>query len=636
MKASNNVNGGGGSSSNNFSILHQNPNFTSPLKAILPDVSSVSSYQLDVDQIIIKREESQNIRRPNKSSPPSSPPVADDSELSIFDARNYFNDSIVNNNSSTTQQQQKKKILNIHQHHHIPAVYTPASQLSASLVADGFRRRSGSLQSYATPTASSEASWNSHTGLLTNRPDGALSISESSLRSSSRLELDPAARKNKGGPGPAAARWFLFRRKICPCSGKKSVQVKKIKPTSFLATTPISYSSRPKNEVIIPAAAPHTTIIRMQEEEESVVVDDSDKTVANSNYNCTRISVGGGGGGGGGFTFPNLLNPPTNSYTSPMIKNVLINTRAAAIHHLPHDMMMSERVPFAAQEDLPRDSLEVFQPSGGGDGRRGLLIRNSVVKASAASRPRPRDDDDGRLVLSAFVPPAAFSSPPRPVDTDDMGSDASSDLFEIESLSTTDQSSSYPIMTASTYRPHPAAAAAALLTGRHRDSLDEARPRFSTANNSNNNNNYYDDQYEPSEASVAWTVTTAAYDQASMAGCSVSASDVEEFTRLQVRLHHHLLSADQNNTTTINDQGGRRQIRSDPSSGTSGGGILMSCRCEKAVSVGPDPVKFHAPLRSSGGGSTFRHVSGRVEGGRDNKPPLTTSHGARLSLAFAT
>ncbi|PKI58934.1 hypothetical protein CRG98_020680 [Punica granatum] len=165
----------------------------------------------------------------------------------------------------------------------------------------------------------------------------------------------------------------------------------------------------------------------------------------------------------------------------------------------------------------------------------------------------------------------AISSPVNPrrrinsvsID-DDIMSDASSDLFEIESFSTQANSTSYPAAYA-----------------RPRDSLDEARPRFSTAASGGIYGCLdgptavaaYDTAtecgYEPSEASVMWSVTTAegtAFDHASVTNYSVSASDIEEFTRIQLRQHNEL----ERSGGGVGGGGGKRR--------GGGGGLLTSCR----------------------------------------------------------
>lgn len=186
---------------------------------------------------------------------------------------------------------------------------------------------------------------------------------------------------------------------------------------------------------------------------------------------------------------------------------------------------------------------------------------------------------------------------------DDVASDASSDLFEIESFST--QTTTYPMY-------------------HRRDSLDEAasfNARRLAAANGNNNLMYCTrgsldeavtpsiaatECYEPSEASIDWSVTTAeGFDRGSVTNYSATAPEVDDVAATR---HGGGISKKKGN-----------------------GGMLLSCRCEKAVSVvGPNPVKCVA-------GSGMRHVSSRTCSANNNsKPPLPRSQSHTLSLPFAT
>ncbi|CAA7033959.1 unnamed protein product [Microthlaspi erraticum] len=103
----------------------------------------------------------------------------EDTELSIFEARSYFSESGSNDRS-----------------HNGPR-FSSVSSAKVSSFTVGH-------------TASSEASWNSQTGLLCNK---------------NRQGSDRDGRgSSKKGP-----RWF-FRRRTCPCSSSKSVQVQESKP----------------------------------------------------------------------------------------------------------------------------------------------------------------------------------------------------------------------------------------------------------------------------------------------------------------------------------------------------------------------------------------------------------------------
>lgn len=195
-------------------------------------------------------------------------------------------------------------------------------------------------------------------------------------------------------------------------------------------------------------------------------------------------------------------------------------------------------------EDPPRESLEVFQPSS-----------------------RKSTEADHR---SNFPFPVSPISRVTATD-DDVASDASSDLFEIESLSTSIATSSCPLY-------------------RQRNSLEEPGT-----------------PYAPSEVSIDWSVTTA-----------------EGFDRASVTNYSSISEIETNRQFFGSNNGGGNDGGGD--GGKWKGGGLLSCRHEKAVNVGPQPVKYGSP---DGPPQTAGHV------GRGNKPPLASSHSARLSLAFA-
>ncbi|KAK4794923.1 hypothetical protein SAY86_012917 [Trapa natans] len=424
--------------------------------------------------------------------------ASDDMELSIFDARKYFSIEAsfepILSTATTTRIS--------------PSVprFSPASSV------DGFSRnhRTRSFRSYAVPTASSEASWNCHTGLLT-KPPGSISAA---------LRKPPLDRKSRFG-WSGSPRWMIFRRR-CPCSCKKSVQVKEGSPETRSPESRRSKFSPKQGE----AAAAY----RINKFDDFLMKTQS-ITVPNVHRRFSN----------GGFTFP-VLEPSISSSPLPP------SARKQVIHSFPRpktasDIITSLNLPLA--DDPARDSIEVFQPS----------ADTSEVRVAYPASPYRRADD-----LSI---------------NDDAASDASSDLFEIESFTTQSNSTSFP----------------AAAYGRPRDSLDEARPRLSSAAAAVEIYGYLDGQsaydaatecgYEPSEVSVTWSVTTAegtAFDHASVTNYSVSASDVEEFTRIQLRQHRELERS-------------------------SGGGLLTSCRCEKAVSVGPNPIKY------SGVKSRDKHAS---------------------------
>jgi hypothetical protein len=386
-------------------------------------------------------------------------------EISIFDAHNYFNES-----SSRVSCNINVNVVNLKRNSE------RLDPTRFSWVDNGYTN----VRNYrATPTASSEASWNSRSGLLSN-PPGAIPLS-----------VHKGEKKMKG-----SGRW-LFGRK-CPCSGRKSVRV-----------------AEPKRQ------------------SESVVekVDDSGKAVISyksllpADHHTTTTTA---------FSFP-ILNPSSSSSTSSPLKVLqVLKGGGVSIRNIE-------------ESDPARHSLEVFRPS-------------SHVHEAVSNIPKSRMVDDN----------------------DEVASNASSDLFEIESFST--QTSSYP----TTY-------------GGREYSVDSCDTRLGgvspmalTPTSSTSNHHIY----EPSECSIDWSVTTA---------------------------------DDDPNPMVMQGPEKSKRRPSSSSSPLSGNGLLSSCRCEKAVSVGPNPKKWGSEEYKP----TLRHVGSRPP--IPYKPPShSQSPRARLSLPFAT
>lgn len=454
-------------------------------------------------------------RAGNNGSFPSYQNPAEDTEISIFDAQRYFSENTADPRRVTPA----PPVSVVNTIDNFPDGNSVSRFSSAS--SDGYGRIYRPQSFHATPTASSEASWNSQVGLLTN-PPGAMAIS---MRNSSG--------KSEKKPGASSRKWIFQRR--CPCAGKKSVQVK-----DKLGESRASAATIAKNRV-----NGSLDLNQKQNLPNSV-----DKGLGATNWsdrremipNLHRISaenpfpenrfasrLAAASDGSAGFSFP-ILNQPNTATPPPSVKLHLINPNSP-----------------------PRDSLEVFQPQ----------EERSWRKSSEFQRKL-----GNRQSLNYSMSPKCRT----PTAEDDAHSDASSDLFEIESFST--QTTSYP---------HP------------RDSLDEApssrRPSLGLGYAPPITES---DCYAPSEVSIDWSVTTAeGFDRG-----SIAASEFEE-----------------RSITAVN--GG--------ASWKKRGNGLLSCRCEKAVNVGPHPLKFVA----SGGEetrttTTLRHV------GSLTKPPL-----GRLSVPFA-
>ncbi|KAK4404645.1 protein PHYTOCHROME KINASE SUBSTRATE 4 [Sesamum angolense] len=509
-------------------------------------------------------------------------PVNDDTEISIFDAQKYFSENSDPKDMMMikTQQEQQQQ--------------DPSSQdlrLSSVSSVDGFGRNYRTRSFRATPTASSEASWNSQTGLLAN-PPGSIGVSLRNFPSGEGKKRSSMAKK------------WIFGRKCC-CNGKESVQVKEVTSDSEHGGPGIrdennnngkanylcSKRDSHKAKTVQPSMSQRSSITNdVVEVHQHKVLAPTPVRLSLENANSfppagtprpQRVSSLGRpfADGTGGFSFP-ILSPSSQATKKTALKGIV--TKAVNVNPI---------------QDPPRESLEVFQP---------ILEPPPVTCNENTVGVRPQ-----------FSPGSPIA---RVTNTDDdLGSDASSDLFEIESFST--QTTSYPMY-------------------RRRDSLDEAPTfnarRFASANginlNSNNSIQYgrssldepptpsvaATECYAPSEVSIDWSVTTAeGFDRASVSNFSVSASEVGNTTAFLRQRQEEARGGD-------GGDGGKRK--------GNGGLLLMSCRQEKAVSVGPQPVKCAAPA-AEGPPVLPLHVGGRPP--RANKPPMGSSHSARLSLAFA-
>ncbi|XP_054780685.1 LOW QUALITY PROTEIN: protein PHYTOCHROME KINASE SUBSTRATE 4-like [Prosopis cineraria] len=540
----------------------------------------------------------------------------DDSELSIFDAHKYFNEA-TNNDTQKVGISNNNRVsplvhLNVEHNPEQGDIITEPRRYSSASSFDGYSNiRNYRARSFhaATPTASSEASWNSQTGLLSH-PPGAISVSM-------RNPPHPTDPNRKFRDSLCKPIW-LFRRK-CPCSGKKSVEVKEntlehktqvpqtIPPPPPRLShsqmtrdslnlkrhdldgsnleTPIDKFTMNMEKVTAAANNPETQKIPIPIIRSSNWVDqrplDQEMIVAKSQrYQSAGTRV------------PAILQPQrflasarpfTDGFTFPVLK--------------PQSEMPATELQNVNEvdEDPPRESLEVFRPAD--------------IELDSVSR---KADDRGRQ---------NFPFPPSPVPRiidDDVASDASSDLFEIESFST-QTTSTCPIM----YR--------------RRDSPDDVTSFDVKRSGTNNHHGYLcgrrsmdsttptiTECYEPSEASIDWSVTTAeGFDRASAVNFSASASEIAD------------------DASIVHGGGELHTAEKWKRKGSSGNGMsLLSCRSEKAVSVGPKPMKA---VKAGEGqkwatkciaSSRHEHVSSRV--GTVNNAPHGSSHTARVSLPYAT
>ncbi|XP_021749070.1 protein PHYTOCHROME KINASE SUBSTRATE 4-like [Chenopodium quinoa] len=504
-----------------FHDLKQQQNIPKPKFDII-DPSIVRAQFISKKDVSFSSYLHQTQNHQNKYIPPQTGQVrAEDSDqISIFDAAKYF---------SGLHDDQKEDKNSKGGLDHLASIPSRFSSVSSSIDDNGSNyggRNSNSnyraRSFHATPTASSEASWNSQTGLLANPPGstGVCLTKNLSPNSSTTSTSNATPRWPR-----ISTKWLIPRRK-CPCSGKKSVQVEERiesntprmvdlrrstssngSSTNYISSSWYSprqnspkkggtYKSKPltPSNVTIPPVQDlknnsnginhhhhnhHTKngytsnisnpnkVVSMGPlksfANHSEMIGTTATTVITNNVAAAKAAAVVGGTTGcntNGFTFPILENPPVG------VKKM-----------------------FNVIAEPPRESLEVYQPRS---------------HSSPKSRRTSYEDDN---VLS----------------------DGSSDLFEIESFTTT----SYPC----------------------RDSMDDVVVPVSSFNTSTmkrlgivcrsnlNNINHLDENegldepmtpsiaptecYAPSEVSIDWSVTTAeGYDRASLSNFSVSASEI--------------------------------------------------------------------------------------------------------------
>lgn len=359
-------------------------------------------------------------KKPNKSA--SSPQehlgsATDDSELSIFDAQKYFSEGSQNDQVPGSS----KRVSPIKEFNNLNLCdFLSFPRFSSASPVDryGPSNRTCSL-------ASSEASWNSQTGLLTSNTRGA----------------DLGVQTDGKGGSRFIPKWLLFQPK-CPCSGKKSVRVKEQTADNHRvsavkeAVSPKMLVEVRRSEVnVIPDSQEGflNTVRGLRQTSDShcpsetggrhLMVSVPRKPLKDSSINPST-----------GFTFP-ILPPPSISSSSP-----------------PFPM----RMPWNGSQLSPASPNHYSIPQHPGDLPRDAL---GVVKPPSDDFLDSRKSQENRIYHQQFKFLASFKSQKSMAadEGDELGSDASSDLFEIESISTP---ATYPI----THQ-------------KQRDSLDEARAR---------------------------------------------------------------------------------------------------------------------------------------------------------------
>ncbi|KAL8037146.1 hypothetical protein ABFX02_11G020900 [Erythranthe guttata] len=450
--------------------------------------------------------------------------IIEETELSIFDAHKYFSETEMNSPKQEKNPRQHQRQEQLLHGDHLISGARSIDVVSAS-VEYGYGSRDFRTRSFrGTPTASSEASWNSRTGLLRNPP-----ASSAGVASTGNSPSDDHYRKNSAAA--AAKRWKFLGRKCC-CTGGKSVQV--------VNTTVVTSELEQKGPAgIFVNGGDEKTPRQMIQNGISRRRSSSSFTrdIIEIHQNKARVSSSGrpfldGGGGGGvvGFTFPIL-----KSSSDVQANKSIVNSPSSTAKN----------------------------PVGGGCFNQGSAVA--------------RDDD--------------------------VGSDASSDLFEIESFSTTQTTSYHMYRRRDSADEEPTSNASRIIASSNRivqyggRNLDERRPPPSVAAT---------ECYPPSEVSVDWSVTTAeGFDRARIADSTYGSA-------LGKRVEEE-----------GGGDGGKRK-------GNNNGLMAMGCRQEKAVSVGPPALKYLAAE-----GPPMFPLRGVNRPPRANKPPLASSHSARLSLAFA-
>ncbi|XP_062113776.1 uncharacterized protein LOC133824818 [Humulus lupulus] len=576
----------------------------------------------------------------------------DPTEISIFDAQKYFNDlnllqphkstSVVNGgggggvSGGGNRVSPLDNVLLVEASRFSSASSSIDSYSSSNNNNSNTHRNSymknRSFRSAATPTASSEASWNSQTGLLSAPPGSvAVSLRNPALSSSADKRATTTTAVAAATTPFSGVRWLNLRRK-CPCSCKKSVQVKE------KSVRTISESHFPIPQIVLPpSSSVHGHVVRggsgsgsgstngsikstMAEIRSGTIGNTSsfEETWGNAHHhhqsrrNSSRNSRGSdtitrslspssaremsrnsstndhvnnggdddddddplklkvlhGRSSTGGFTFP-ILN--SSSSSSPIIKMTLLKD--------PVSMASSGINPIP--EDPARDSLEIFSPPSHSNRKthrshHQLQIQPTNNFTFQTTSPTSRARTNNTTVIN------------NTTDVDDGASDASSDLFEIESFSTqTTATTTTTTTSTATTAAHPSMF---LYHRQRRDTLEEAAGLRRFAPNSTVMAGLYhrrtsledaapgaDYGYEPSEASIDWSVTTAeGFDRA-----NASEADYGEYLS---PVPPHAAETEKN----------RRK--------SSGNGLLMSCRCEKAVSVGPGPRPMSRPGPGGGGG----------------------------------
>jgi|UPI0001A849F0 hypothetical protein len=499
---------------------------------------------------------------------PSSGRRSSGAEIGIFTAERYFSAADVGRRDAAMIPAPPAPALALPDHDHD---YGLPPRLSVPSVAD-VASQSGRT------VASSEASWNSRSGLLSA---GHLAAARQQQQQHHTGSIGAGAAAVYGsdqgyrgsrrtGGGSNGQRWTLFGRD-CPCAGRKAVTVDVAsEPRSPATTAHFHAKFSPQCAVeeclesaIFKAKHPSPPRAAATEEEEEEEVPTKVKVTVTP----------------GSRAFPLAADVPFTALSNPDIDRRVLSSGGFTFPALGAARVVSGGGVGGILDEPPRVSLEVFRP----------IDEDSVMLSDPPPATVPLAS---RVGLLPRAPPAVA---PLVVDEEAM-SDASSDLFDLESFAA---SSSYP----TTYPGR----------GSRRNSADDDLPYVSAVAAEPA---LSECMYPASEASVVWSVATAeggAFDAASMANFSSAASAccVDDL--------RYVVPPDQSPETGFT-AAMSRSARRKKSGGGGGGGFLSSCRCEKAVSVGPTPVRVVRPpthpgaaaAKRSGDGASRYHHHGRA------------------------
>ena len=306
-------------------------------------------------------------------------------ELSIFNAHKYFNE-VTNNNSSNSRVSPLVNMNSEHKHNPERArdiTKTSRSHSFASSSVDG-HTNARSYRAHSFHAATPTASSSSEASCHSQ----ACLVSHlptSAVSVSTTRNYPPHPHNPKTLKKKIRASWSKHiwpLRRKCPCSCKKSVQVNETTPNPK-PKTPITTPPQPQPQP--PSLNPTTPTITNKLEKDHNEAVNSQRFQPAMNIVRRPFTEG--------FSFPALATTTTSPHSRKHVLNVV-----------------QEEDPIP-----PRQSLEVFQPTVDRDYRRQNL----------PSPPSPKS---------------------RAMDVDDAASDASSDLFEIESFSTQAATVTCPIM----------------------------------------------------------------------------------------------------------------------------------------------------------------------------------------------